>query len=107
MSQDHRRPDALLLEALRLTRAEELDCDAFHALLAPLLDDRIDCQRVKAAMDHHRLICPECDEELTILRRALGLAVPLGAPDCEPDDDLGAALLADLGLASGREDSGE
>ncbi len=71
-------PTELLLGALKLTRAEELDCDAFHALLAPLLDARIDCAEVMAAMDHHRRICPECDEEVIILRAALGLSDSAG-----------------------------
>ncbi|MFT5683335.1 MAG: hypothetical protein ACI8RZ_004266 [Myxococcota bacterium] len=73
------QPAELLLQALKLTRAEELDCDAFHALLAPLIDERIDCQDVMRAMNHHRRICPECDEEVNILRQALGLPASLSA----------------------------
>ena len=53
------------------TGAHELDCDRFLELLAPYLDGRIDDAELRAQIAHHARQCPECDEELEILRRAL------------------------------------
>ncbi|MFT4976363.1 MAG: hypothetical protein ACI8S6_002260 [Myxococcota bacterium] len=69
---DRTDPTERILELLRLTQQEELDCDAFRALLPALLDGNITDAHRTALIAHHQLICPECDEELQILRRALG-----------------------------------
>ncbi len=57
---------------LSLTRDEELDCDAFQEHLAAMVEGRVD-PSLRALMDHHRAVCPECEEERVILARALGL----------------------------------
>ena len=66
------------------TRERELDCDQSLNYLAGYLDqshglpeepdgpDRQERQELEALMQHHQEICPECAEELEILRRALG-----------------------------------
>lgn len=79
-------PTERLLKALQLTRDTELDCDAFHALLAPLLDGRIDRADVLHAMAHHRKACPECNEETILLRTALGLLEPDAVGRTSPSD---------------------
>jgi hypothetical protein len=53
------------------TREEELDCDRFLELLAPYLDGRIGDDELREQIAHHARQCPECSEELDILRRAL------------------------------------
>ena len=62
---------ARLAELLRLTRDEEMDCDAYAAALAHYVDGPCD-EKTRALIDHHREICPECDETLDTLLRALG-----------------------------------
>ncbi|MEM9457794.1 MAG: hypothetical protein AAGF11_26685 [Myxococcota bacterium] len=58
---------------LDLTRDEELDCDQFHEHLAALVDGSGSLDpRLVELMEHHRRICPECEEERAILARALG-----------------------------------
>lgn len=54
------------------TRAQELDCDRFLELLAPYLDGWISDAELRAQIAHHERQCPECAEEIEILRRALG-----------------------------------
>jgi hypothetical protein len=53
------------------TREQEIDCDRFLELLAPYLDGRISDEELREQIAHHARLCPECDEELAILRRAL------------------------------------
>jgi hypothetical protein len=53
------------------TREQELDCDRFLELLAPYLDGRISSAEMRELIEHHAQQCPECSEELAILRRAL------------------------------------
>lgn len=60
-----------LTDLVRLTQAKELDCDAFVDQLAAYLDDGIDDADAVRLMEHHRKICPECDEQLTLLCAAL------------------------------------
>lgn len=60
-----------LRRLLDSTRAEELDCDRFLELLAPFLDGRITEAALREQIEHHARQCPECDEELAIVRRAL------------------------------------
>ena len=59
-----------VIELLKGTAPRELDCDEFVDALAPLLDERLAEDQV-ALVEHHREICPECDEQLLILKRAL------------------------------------
>jgi hypothetical protein len=62
---------ATLRRLLDGTREEELDCDRFLALLAPYLDDRIGDEELREQIGHHAQLCPECKEELEILKRAI------------------------------------
>jgi hypothetical protein len=61
-----------LLAWLSVTRDEELDCDRFSQLVAPWLDQRITDVRILELLEHHRRLCSECDEEVTLVERALG-----------------------------------
>ena len=63
---------AMLRRMLEATRAEELDCDGFADNMARYVDDGIDDAALRALFEHHREICPECDEVLQTLIRALG-----------------------------------
>lgn len=62
---------AILDHLLSTTQDEELDCDRFFALLAPFLDGQITEPELRAQIDHHSKQCPECSEELEIVKRAL------------------------------------
>lgn len=62
-----------LRRLLEGTREQEIDCDRFLELLAPYLDGRIGDAELRELIAHHARLCPECDEELEILRRALEL----------------------------------
>jgi Putative zinc-finger len=53
------------------TKEQEIDCDRFLELLPPYLDGRIGDAELREQIAHHARQCPECDEELAILRRAL------------------------------------
>lgn len=64
-------PTQTLAELLRLTRERELDCDEFVQKLAAYVDGGLN-DEVRALMDQHREICPECEEQLQLLRAALG-----------------------------------
>ena len=64
---------AALAKMLALTQNEEIDCEAFAQHLAALVEDKVEPE-LRALLDHHREICPECEEE----REALALAL---APD--------------------------
>ena len=65
-------PRDALAAKLVATRQDEMDCDTFLGHIAALVDDGIAEPRVRELMEHHESICPECAEELAILRRALG-----------------------------------
>jgi anti-sigma factor RsiW len=60
-----------LCRLLDNTREQELDCDRFLELLPPYLDGRITSDELRELIAHHAQQCPECAEELAILRRAL------------------------------------
>jgi hypothetical protein len=62
---------ATLRRLLEATREDELDCDRFLALLAPLLDGRVEDATLREQLEHHAQLCGECDEELRILKQAL------------------------------------
>ena len=65
-------PAHTLLDLLRQTRPEEMDCDTFARLLPALVDGNIDpASAIRERIEHHRSICPECDEELQLLRAVL------------------------------------
>jgi anti-sigma factor RsiW len=68
---DHPKAAAVLRQLLDGTRDEELDCDRFGLLLAPYLDGRISDVELREQIAHHTKQCPECAEELEILKRAL------------------------------------
>lgn len=68
---DHPKAAAILRRLLEGTREEELDCDRFFALLAPYLDGQIGDEQLRERIAHHAHQCPECNEELDILKRAL------------------------------------
>jgi hypothetical protein len=66
-------PSIDTLEAwLELTRGEEIDCDRFALLVAPWLDGRIGEPRLLELLEHHRRLCAECDEEVRLVKVALG-----------------------------------
>lgn len=67
---------AELLRMIELTRDEERDCAEFVELLAEYVDGSIQDERVLRLLDHHRHLCPECEEELDTLRRALSSHEP-------------------------------
>jgi len=69
---DDPKAAAILRRLLEGTREEELDCDRFLTLLPPYLDGRIGEEELRAQIAHHAGQCPECNEELEILKRALG-----------------------------------
>ena len=56
---------------LQTTRDEELDCDRFQELVASWIDGRIADAKLRDLLEHHQQQCPECREELEILRLAL------------------------------------
>jgi hypothetical protein len=60
-----------LRRLLETTRNEELDCDRFQELVASWIDGRISDPALRDLLEHHQRQCPECSEELEILRRAL------------------------------------
>ena len=68
---DDSKASAILRRLLDGTRKEELDCDRFFALLPPYLDGRIGEDELREQIAHHAKQCPECNEELEILKRAL------------------------------------
>ncbi|MFT3700138.1 MAG: zf-HC2 domain-containing protein [Kofleriaceae bacterium] len=55
------------------TRDEEIDCDRFLELLPQYLDGNVDSATLREKLEHHARVCPECTEELAILKRALGI----------------------------------
>lgn len=59
-----------LANMLKLTRDEEIDCDAFAQHVAALAEGAVEPQ-LRALLEHHQAICPECAEELDALARAL------------------------------------
>jgi len=67
-------PRPSLRRILETTRDDELDCDRFQELVASWIDGRIADGKLRELLEHHRRQCPECSEEVAILRRALGLA---------------------------------
>jgi hypothetical protein len=69
---DKRQNYEAVLAWLEVTREEELDCDRFAELVAPWLDQRITDARILELLEHHRRLCSECDEEVTLVERALG-----------------------------------
>jgi hypothetical protein len=60
-----------LRRLLETTRDEELDCDRFQELVASWIDGGITDPKLRELLAHHQQQCPECSEELEILRRAL------------------------------------
>ena len=68
---DDAKAAVILRRLLEGTRNEELDCDRFFALLAPFLDGQVDNEELREQIAHHARQCPECNEELEILKRAL------------------------------------
>jgi len=71
------QPDAaqMLRRLLAETREEEMDCDAFAMHLAEHLDGRLPAEQAEL-FAHHTSLCGECDEELQLLAKALGLPKP-------------------------------
>ena len=69
---DDPKAAAILGRLLAGTRDEEIDCDRFLELLPPYLDGKITDGELRECIEHHAKQCPECKEELDILRRALG-----------------------------------
>ncbi len=70
-SADVAQAERALRSSLALTQDREIDCDEFLERLAELIDGRLMDKDIAALMEHHRKICPECEEERQILERAL------------------------------------
>ena len=66
-------PREALLRMLAITREDELDCDGFLDHLAELVEKQPMDPQLRALLDHHREICPECDEQCALLAKALDL----------------------------------
>ena len=62
-----------LCSSLALTLDRELDCEEFLERLAELIDGRLRGSEFEALMEHHRKLCPDCEEERQILERALAV----------------------------------
>jgi hypothetical protein len=56
---------------LELTQDQEIDCDKFNELIGPWLDQRIADAKLLQLMAHHRKLCAECNEEVSLLEDAL------------------------------------
>ena len=63
-----------LQKSLELTREEEMDCDTFVEHLATFVDGLLPGE-LDEVFDHHRQLCPECEEELQALAEAVGRAL--------------------------------
>jgi len=63
---------AALHKKLELVREREMDCDEFSLHLAQYVEDGPMNEDMRELMRHHMEVCPECAEELSILKRALG-----------------------------------
>lgn len=61
-----------LRKLLQATQNREMDCDTFVEYIAIHIDNNIDDSDVRLLFEHHREICPECEEELQLVLRALG-----------------------------------
>jgi Putative zinc-finger len=68
---DDAKAAAILHRLLEGTRDEELDCDRFLELLPAFLEGKISDAELRELIEHHAEQCPECSEELEIVRRAL------------------------------------
>lgn len=66
----------VLTGLLSTTQDREMDCDAFAEWVAAYVDGAELAPEVVALLEHHRLICPECEEHLQHLVMALQLAIP-------------------------------
>ena len=58
---------------LQKTRDDEVDCDQYTRHLAAWIDGGIKPELAEL-LEHHRSICPECDEERAALVKALTVA---------------------------------
>lgn len=58
---------------LAQTRDREMDCDEFLDQVAAYVDGGLEGSELRELMAHHMVICPECEEEIEALQRALGL----------------------------------
>ena len=68
---DPKTTRASLARLIALTRTEEIDCDGFSEHLAALIEGNVEPE-LETLLEHHRSLCPECDEERDALARALG-----------------------------------
>lgn len=75
-------PADILASLLAMTRDDEMDCDAFAERVAAYVDGSELPQDVLALLEHHQLICPECEEHVQRLVVALQLALPVRNAGC-------------------------
>jgi hypothetical protein len=75
-------PADILASLLAMTRDEEMDCDAFAERVAAYVDGSDLPREAVALLEHHRLLCTECDEHVLRLVRALELAFPANTTGC-------------------------
>lgn len=66
---DHDARQALT-RLLAATQPDEMDCDTFEALLAEQVEGGLE-GRLAELFEHHRRVCPECEEERRMLIEAL------------------------------------
>ncbi|MCO4745207.1 MAG: hypothetical protein KC912_10500 [Proteobacteria bacterium] len=60
----------MLGQMLARTEDAELDCDAFVDALAVWIEGKLPAEQ-RTLFAHHRAICPDCEEQLLALERAL------------------------------------
>ena len=72
----------LLASLLALTQDTEIDCDAFAEQVAAYVDGSDFPQEMRALLEHHLLLCPECDEHVQRLVLALQLPMPTNTTGC-------------------------
>ncbi len=75
-------PADILASLLAMTQDEEMDCDAFEERVASLVDGGELPPNIQALLEHHRLICPECEEHVQRLMMALQLPLPAPSTGC-------------------------
>lgn len=67
-----------LVELVRLTRNQELNCEECLQHVSEFTERELSGQQIDqviAAVEHHLALCPECREEYTALKRILELSV--------------------------------
>ena len=72
----------LLASLIAMTQDKEMDCDTFAERVAAYVDGGGLAQDVVSQLEHHRVLCGECDEHVQRLVVALQLPFPTSTPGC-------------------------